>query len=111
MDLSPLNVAPKVLPPVQQQLPNESLRFWSGVTEAINARQFSKATALKQELEERQREKLKQRTDAGIEWQPRFFTGIVTPLGKPVLTEEGKAVLANLHEGKWDLKESEVTGA
>lgn len=96
---------------MEQQLPNESLRFWSGVTEAINARQFSRATALKQELEERQREKAKQRAEEDVEWQPRFFTGVVTPLGKPDLTEEGKAALATLNEGKWDLKESEATGA
>ncbi|RDW77278.1 hypothetical protein BP6252_05331 [Coleophoma cylindrospora] len=111
IDLTPLNVASKLLPPMEQQLPNESLRFWSGVTEAINARQFARATTIKQELEERQREKAKQRVDAGVEWQPRFFTGVVTPLGKPDLSEEGKEVLANLHEGKWDLKESEVTAS
>ena len=44
-------------------------------------------------------------------WKPRFFTGVVTPLGKPDLTEDGRAVLSRLQEGKWELKESEVTGA
>jgi hypothetical protein len=111
MDLTPLSVAPKVLPPTDKQLPNESLRFWSGVTDAITSKQFSRATALKQELEERQRVKAKEREEAGTVWQPRFFTGAVTPLGKPELTEEGKEVLKALQEERWELKESTITGA
>ena len=111
MDLSPLSVAPKTLPPTEMQLPNESLRFWSGVTEAITAKQFSRATTLKQELEERQREKAKEREATGMTWQPRFFTGAVTPLGKPELTEDGKEVLKALQEERWELKESATTGA
>jgi hypothetical protein len=111
MDLVPLSVAPKVLPPDNIQLPNESLRFWSGVTEAISARQFNRATTLKQEIEERQREKAKKREEIGMEWRPRFFTGAVTPLGKPELTDEGRELLKNLNEDKWDLKESEYTAS
>jgi hypothetical protein len=111
MDLVPLTVAPKILPPEEVQLPNESLRFWAGVTEAITSRQFSRATTLKQEIEERQREKARQREAAGVEWHPRFFTGAVTPLGRPELTDEGKEVLKNLYEGKWDLEESEYTAS
>jgi hypothetical protein len=111
IDLAPLSVAPKILPPTEQQLPNESLRFWSGVTEAITARQFSRATTLKQELEERQRAKAKEREDSGAEWQPRFFVGAVTPLGRPELSEEGKEALKGLQEDRWELKESEVLGA
>jgi len=110
-DLSPLLVAPKILPPTTAQLPNEALRFWSGVTEAITSRQFSRATALKQELEERQREKAKIRKEQGVEWKPRFFTGATTPLGKPDLTEDGRELLRGLQEGRWELRQSEVTGA
>ncbi|TVY93527.1 Oxysterol-binding protein-like protein [Lachnellula willkommii] len=111
IDLSPLAVAPKLLPPKDAQLPNESLKFWSGVTEAIHTRQFSHATTLKQELEERQREKAKERDAKGLLWKPRFFTGAVTPLGKPELTEDGREVLDGLHQGNFKLKESEVLGA
>ena len=75
------------------------------------SKQFSRATAIKHELEERQREKAKKREETGATWQPRFFTGIVTPLGKPELTEEGKKVLKALQEERWELKESAVTGA
>ena len=96
---------------MESQLPNESRKFWSSVTEAINTRQYSRATTLKQELEERQREKAKERETAGTEWQPRFFTGAVTPLGKPELTKDGRDVLDGLHQGKFELKENEVLGA
>jgi hypothetical protein len=111
IDLSPLFVAPKVLPPIETQLPNESLKFWSGVTEAITTKQFSRATTLKQELEERQREKARERESSGTTWQPRFFTGAVTPLGKPELTQDGREVLDGLHQGKFELKENQILGA
>ncbi|KAG9231438.1 oxysterol-binding protein-like protein [Amylocarpus encephaloides] len=111
IDLIPLSVAPKILPPQETQLPNESLKFWSGVTEAITSRQYSKATTLKQELEERQRTKAKEREETCTEWKPRFFVGAVTPLGKPELTEDGRQVLDNLHQGHFELKENEVLGA
>jgi len=81
IDLEPLAVTAKLLPPTEMQLPNESLKFWSGVTEAIKSRQF---------------------------WQPRFFTGAVTPLGKPELTEDGREALKKLQAGEWDIKESRV---
>jgi hypothetical protein len=111
IDLTPLTVAPKVVPPSEVQLPNESIKFWSGVTEAINSRQYSLATNLKHELEERQRTKAKERETSGTTWQPRFFTGAVTPLGKPELTKDGREVLDGLHQGKFDLKENEFLGA
>jgi len=66
---------------------------------------------LKQELEERQRNKAKEREEAAVEWQPRFFIGAVTPIGKPELTEDGKEVLRGLQSGNWELKESEVYGS
>ncbi|KAH7395658.1 oxysterol-binding protein-like protein [Cadophora sp. MPI-SDFR-AT-0126] len=111
IDLAPLTVAPKLLPPPTAQLPNESLRFWSSVTEAINTRQYSRATALKQELEERQREKAKEREETGTKWTPRFFVGATSPLGKPELTDEGREALKALQEDRWELSESKVVGA
>ncbi len=66
---------------------------------------------LKQELEEGQRRKAKEREETGTEWQPRFFVGAVTPLGKPELTDEGKEALRKLQAGDWELKESLVLGA
>jgi oxysterol-binding protein-related protein 9/10/11 len=66
---------------------------------------------LKQELEERQREKAAARKARNEEWTPRFFTGIVTPLGRPELSDEGVKALQGLHEGNFALKESKDTGA
>lgn len=35
IDIAPLSVAPKIVPPTESQLPNESLVLWGGVTKAI----------------------------------------------------------------------------
>lgn len=105
IDLSPLSLTPKIIPPMSQQLPNESLRFWSGVTEAITSKQYSKATGLKQELEEEQRVKTAARKEQGVEWKPRFFTAATTPLGRPELTSEGQETLRKLEAGSWELEE------
>ena len=102
---------PKVIPPETEQLPNESRRFWGNVTQAILNKQYSEATKRKQEVEERQREKAAQRKAQNEEWQPRFFTGSVTPVGKPDLTNDGKFALQGLAQGDYHLEENLVTGA
>jgi len=113
LDITPLSVVPKIIPPPENQLPNESRRLWFGVTEAIKLKQFGRATTLKQELEEAQRVKARLREEKGEVWKPRFF---VEPLtgevrGRPDLTDEAKEVLNKLGAGNWELKESQVLGA
>ena len=81
------------------------------MTQAILNKQYSQATKLKTDLEERQREKAAARKALNEEWKPRFFTGAVTPVGKPDLTEDGKLALKGLREGNYHLEESLVTGA
>ena len=98
-------------PPLAAQLPNESIRFWDEVTKAIKGKRYSKATQLKHEIEERQRARLKERTVQGVEWTPRFFTGTVTPLGRPELTSDGERALKKLEEGDYALEENKVYGA
>ena len=93
------------------QLPNESRRYWNDVTQAILSKQWGQATKAKQEIEERQREKAAERKAKNEEWKPRFFTGSVTPLGKPDLSDEGIKALQGLHEGNFHLEESKVTAA
>lgn len=109
MDLAPLSVAPKIIPATSEQQPNESLRFWGRLTEAIEAKQFSKATQVKQELEDGQRKKAKKREEEKREWRPRFYTGAVTgqsgQKGIPELNESGKKLLANLQNGDWTIPE------
>lgn len=103
VDLGPLSVAPKLLPPSNQQLPNESLNLWSSVTEAICSKQFSKATSLKLELEESQREKAREREQAGDEWKPVFFEHVTGNGGKPDLTDKGRQVLDRVQKGEWSM--------
>lgn len=109
--MTQLDPAQKVTPPLSSQLPNESLRFWNQVTQAIKNKQYSRATQLKHEIEERQRAKLKERTQEGTEWTPRFFTGAVTPLGRPELTQDGEIALKKMEEGDYTLEENNVYGA
>ncbi|KAI5205941.1 hypothetical protein AUEXF2481DRAFT_3121 [Aureobasidium subglaciale EXF-2481] len=111
IDVNPLWPVQKIVPPAEQQLPNESRKFWNSVTEAILSKQYSKATTEKQELEERQRQKAADRKARNVEWSPRFFTGATTPAGFPELTEDGKKVLLGLQNGDYHLEESKETGA
>ena len=81
------------------------------MTAAILSKQYTQATKLKQELEERQREKTAQREKEGKEWRPRFFKESIAPDGRPELTEEGKAALRGLQAQDWKLDENEDSGA
>lgn len=101
----------KIVPPEKDQLPNESRRFWAEVTQAIVTKQYSQATKLKQELEERQRDKAAERESRNEEWKPRFFTEPLKPEGRPELTEEGRLALKGLQAGDFHLEESVITGA
>jgi hypothetical protein len=111
IDITPLHPVDKILPPAEDQLSNESLKFWGQVTNAIVDKQFTEATRIKQEIEERQRQKAAERKEKQEEWKPRFFTGAVTPLGKPELTEEGQKALEGIRTGNYVLEESTVQGA
>lgn len=112
IDLTPLFPTEKVVPPEELQLSNESRKFWSAVTQSIVSKQYSTATKLKQEIEERQRTKAASREAANEVWTPRFFVSATTPLGKPALTEDGKQALETLYRGDFvGLGESKVLGA
>lgn len=108
VDLTPLLPTPKTIPPDEDQLPNESRRFWKDVTDAILSKQFGEATRLKQALEQRQRDKAEERKARNEEWRPRFFTGAVIPKGRPDLNAEGQAVLKGLQQGKYKLEEMDI---
>jgi hypothetical protein len=92
-------------------LPNESLKFWDSVTNAIVGKQYSHATNLKTEIEEKQRQKAAERKAADKEWKPRFFTGAVTPVGRPDLTPDGEAALKGLHAEQYQLEPNKENGA
>lgn len=103
IDLNPLNVASKILPPKEKQVENESLALWDGVTQAITAKQFSKATTVKQELEEKQREKARERERNNETWQPAFFSQVTDKGGKPDLSDKGRQVLERIQKNDWSL--------
>lgn len=111
IDANSLRPVPKIVPPEEYQLPNESRKFWHDVTESILAKQYSVATNKKQELEERQRERAAERKAQGKDWQPRFFTGVTEPKGKPELSEHGKKAMIGMGRDQWQLEPPEEYGA
>ncbi|KAI9708696.1 MAG: hypothetical protein M1828_002680 [Chrysothrix sp. TS-e1954] len=111
VDLQPLFPTPKIIPPENDQLPNESRKRWAPVTDAIVNKQYQAATTAKQEIEERQRQKAAERKARNVDWKPRFFTQALGPKGKPELTEDGRDALTRLHNGDWHLERSIDTGA
>ena len=108
IDLVPLMPVPKIVPPVEKQLPNESRIFWRDVTNAILTKQYGEATKAKQAIEERQREKAAEREARNEEWRPRFFTEPVGPKGRPEMTEEGRQVMRGMQDLEFCLAEPEV---
>jgi len=67
------------------------------------AKQFSRATTVKQELEERQREKARERERTGAVWKPVFFAQVTGNGGKPELSDEGREVLRRAQQGDWSM--------
>ncbi|KAI0179773.1 hypothetical protein GGR52DRAFT_587307 [Hypoxylon sp. FL1284] len=104
IDLNPLAVAPKSLPPKEKQAENESLTLWGGVTDAILSKQFSKATNVKIELEEKQREKARERERKNETWKPVFFDQATDKKGTPELTDKGREVLERAQKEDWNLE-------
>lgn len=111
MDVNPLVPIKMTVPSMDDQLPNESRKYWAAVTEALTTKQYSKATAEKQLIEERQRAKAADRKARNIEWTPRFFTGATTPAGVPELTDEGKLAMEGLNKGDHRLQPAAETAA
>ena len=98
IDLNPLMPVPKICPPTEEQLPNESRNFWKEVTAAIQEKRFGDANRVKQEIEQRQRDKANERKVQNLDWKPRFFTEVTEEGGQPHLSEDGKIVLAGMQK-------------
>lgn len=79
------------------------MTLWGQVTTAIHAKQYSKATTIKQALEEAQRVKAREREASNTTWQPAFFEHAVGNNGQPSLTEKGKQVIERAQKGEWSL--------
>lgn len=111
VDVNPLKPVQKIVPPSDQQLPNESRRFWNDVTVSILDKEYNKATNVKTEIEERQRAKAAERKANNTSWSPRFFTAATEPPGRPQLTTDGRAALDKLHHNDWHLEPAKEYGA
>lgn len=96
IDIVPLFPVPKLVPPAEEQLPNESRKLWAEVSNAINARQYNDATRIKQEIEQQQRDRAAERERDRKPFQPRFFTQVTDASGRPELTDEGRRALQNM---------------
>lgn len=84
-------------------LPNESRKMWQAVSDAIHAKDYARATQLKCEIEDRQREKAAARVAAELEWKPRFFEAPALTAGQPTLSKDGELALRGLHTGDYRL--------
>ena len=104
IDLQPLMPVPKLVPPPEEQLANESREFWKEVTIAILEKRFSDATRIKQDLEQAQRDKAAKRKELNLEYIPRFFTATTEPNGKPELTDYGKDTLDGMNKRQFHLE-------
>ncbi|KAG6841540.1 hypothetical protein C0991_009905 [Blastosporella zonata] len=67
------NMAPKWVPPEEEQEANESRRLWQGLTVAIGQKDMEAATDAKSAVEDAQRERRKQLDESGGKHVPRFF--------------------------------------
>lgn len=63
LDLSQLEVVPKSVRPVEKQDDMETRKFWEPVTNAIVKKDYKKATAHKQTIEQAQRDKAAKRKE------------------------------------------------
>ncbi|KAG6849795.1 hypothetical protein H0H93_005045 [Arthromyces matolae] len=68
------NMAPKWVPPEDEQEPNESRRLWQDLTTAIGRKDMEAATDAKSAVEDAQRERRKRLEETGGKHEPRFFT-------------------------------------
>lgn len=92
VNLADLQPCPRDVRPIDAQDAWESRRIWKDVTDAIVGQQYSRATQLKQQVEQRQREIAAERKKTGAEFVPRFFEDDIAS-GRPRLTDEGRAAV------------------
>lgn len=108
IDLVPLMPVPKTVPPPEDQLSNESRRFWQELTAAMTDKRFGDANKVKQDIEQRQRDKAAERKKEGKEWTPRFFTRSTESNGRPELAPEGRRLLDGMQRDEFHLEEAET---
>jgi len=98
VDLQTLDIIPKECLPEKGELPLESRRVWREVTTAIHAKEFSKATKVKQAIEARQRKAAAMRKEQNQEWVPKYFV-MGDDGGRANLSDEGRTILETVYSG------------
>jgi len=73
VDLASLQIIPKVVRPLEQQLPNESRKLWESVTSRLLKKEYSDATKHKLVIEQRQRDEASERKRTGKEYVQLCF--------------------------------------
>lgn len=68
MDLSQLQVIPKAVRPLEQQLPTESRRLWDNVTKNLLNKQYGEANKHKHAIEQKQRDDAAERKKKGTKY-------------------------------------------
>ena len=66
LDVSALQVIPKVVRPLEKQEPRESRKLWQNVTNNLLKKEYSEATKEKIEIEQRQRDEAAERKRKGL---------------------------------------------
>ncbi|KAF7964579.1 hypothetical protein HWV62_5474, partial [Athelia sp. TMB] len=98
LDLSTVYPIPKTVRALDKQLPYESRKLWSDVTDRLVKKEFGEATKAKLSIEQRQRDQAAERKRTGAEFTPLYFEKDISS-GVPTLTEEGhKAIAEELAE-------------
>ena len=78
---------PPSVRPLEEQDDRESQKLWYQTNLAIKDRNHEAATDEKSKIEDRQRVETAQRTEKGIEWEPKLFRKVQ---GGPGGSEEGE---------------------
>lgn len=68
LDLSTVYPIPKIVRPLDKQLPYESRKLWSEVTDRLVKKEFGEATKAKLSIEQRQRDQAAERKRTGAEY-------------------------------------------
>lgn len=67
LDVSVLDIIPKVVRPLEKQHPRESRKLWETVTDKLVTKEYSDATKEKVQIEQRQRDEAAERKKTGVE--------------------------------------------
>ncbi|KAK0542834.1 hypothetical protein OC846_006394 [Tilletia horrida] len=95
IDMNDLVVLPKQVRPLEEHEPLESRRVWGKVIDAINTKDYNRATKEKQIVEQRQRDEATARKEKNEEFEPQFFEKDYQD-GRPTLKPKGREVVEGL---------------